>query len=101
MELDKGEPGLSDTVAEHIPPDFRPAASRNDGRSRSNTCSPCAADWLEYLGSLFPGLKLVFTPAAGYTETEHLDWIRRRAETTTARPHSRIHLPQLQLHRLG
>lgn len=78
MELDKGNLALSDTVAEHIPPDYFGRRVPNDINITIEHLLCMRSGLAEYLGSLFLGLKLVFTPAAGYTETEHLDWIRRR-----------------------
>ena len=78
MELDRGHLALTDAVAEHIPPDYFGRRVPNDINITIEHLLCMRSGLAEYLGSLFLGLKLVFTPAAGYTETEHLDWIRRR-----------------------
>lgn len=76
MELDRGHLALTDAVAEHIPPDYFGRRVPNDINITIEHLLCMRSGLAEYLGNLFLGLKLVFTPAVGYTETEHLDWIR-------------------------
>ena len=76
MELDKGNLALSDTVAEHIPPDAFGRRIPNDEAITVEHLLTMRSGLAEYLGNLFLGLKLLFTPSLPYSETEHLDWVR-------------------------
>ena len=76
MELDKGHIALTDTVAEHIPPDYFGRRIPNDEAITIEHLLTMRSGLAEYLGNLFLGLKLLLTPSLPYSDTEHLDWIK-------------------------
>ena len=76
MELDKGHLELTDTVADHIPPDYFGRRVPNDTNITIEHLLTMRTGLAEYLGNAFLGLKLLLTPTLGYGESEHLDWIR-------------------------
>lgn len=76
MELDKGSLALTDLVSDHIPPDYFGRRIPNDEAITVEHLLTMRSGLAEYLGNLFLGIKLLMAPTMGYTETEHLDWIR-------------------------